>query len=280
MRIFRILNNNAVVVIDGPKEKIVMGNGIAFQNRKNDIIPKEKIEKIFVLHEQSSEKFQQLLATLPEKHIDLAEKIISYAEGYLKAPLNDHIHIALTDHLSFALERIEQGFAIQNKLTNEIKLLYKKEFEIGLWAKEEIKKEIGVDIPLDEVAHIALHIHTAKLGGHSMNDSLEKASILRDFIEQVEKTMEVDIEESSINYQRLITHLLFALNRIEQGSEFEPIDQDMLNLIKIKYRTAYECSKSVAEYLNKEYGIQFPPSEIAYISLHIQRLGKNQKNIL
>jgi beta-glucoside operon transcriptional antiterminator len=41
MRIFRILNNNAVVVIDGPKEKIVMGNGIAFQKRKNDIIPKE-----------------------------------------------------------------------------------------------------------------------------------------------------------------------------------------------------------------------------------------------
>ncbi|WP_431308957.1 PRD domain-containing protein [Halalkalibacter lacteus] len=272
MRIFRILNNNAVVVIDGPNEKIVMGNGIAFQKRKNDIIPKGKIEKIFVLHEQSSEKFQQLLATLPETHIDLAEKIISYAEGHLKEPLNDHIHIALTDHLSFALERLEQGFTIQNKLTNEIKLLYKKEFEIGFWAKEEIKKDLGVEIPLDEVAHIALHIHTAKIGGHSMSDSMEKATILRDFIEQVETTMKVKIEESSINYQRLITHLRFAINRIEQGSEFDPIDEDMLNLIKLKYQTAYECSEAVAEYLYNEYGITFPESEIAYISLHIQRL--------
>jgi beta-glucoside operon transcriptional antiterminator len=274
MRIFRILNNNAVVVIDGPKEKIVMGNGIAFQKRKNDIIPKEKIEKIFLLHEESSEKFQQLLATLPETHIDLAEKIISYAEGHLKEPLNDHIHIALTDHLSFALERLDQGFTIQNKLTNEIKLLYKKEFEIALWAKEEIKKDLGVEIPLDEVAHIALHIHTAKLGGHSMSDSMTKATILRDFIEQVEKKMEVEIEESSINYQRLITHLRFALNRIEQGSGFEPIDEDMLNLIKEKYQSAYECSKSVVDYLHKEYGITFPQSEVAYISLHIQRLVK------
>ncbi len=274
MRIFRILNNNAVVVIDGPNEKIVMGNGIAFQKRKNDVIPKDKIEKIFVLHEQSSEKFQQLLATLPEAHINLAEKIISYAEGHLKEPLNDHIHVALTDHLSFALERLDQGFTIQNKLTNEIKLLYKKEFEIGLWAKEEIKRDLGVDIPLDEVAHIALHIHTAKLGGHSMSDSMTKATILRDFIEKVEQTMAIEIEESSINYQRLITHLRFALNRIEQGSEFEPIDEDMLNLIKIKYQTAYECSQSVAQYLNEEYGISFPPSEIAYISLHIQRLMK------
>lgn len=276
MRIFRILNNNAVVVIDGPQEKIVMGNGIAFQKRKNDIIPKDKIEKIFLLHEQSSEKFQQLLTTLPEKHIELAEQIISYAEGYLEEPLHDHIHIALTDHLSFAIERIEQGIPIQNKLTNEIKLLYKKEFEIGLWAREAIKKELAVDIPVDEVAHIALHIHTAKLGGHSMGESLEKATILRDFVEQIERIMKIKIEETSINYQRLMTHLRFALNRMEQGNDFEPIDPDMYQLIKDKYELAYNCASHVTSYLGEEYGLTFPPSEIAYISLHIQRLVKEK----
>ncbi|KGA95740.1 levansucrase [Alkalihalobacillus alcalophilus ATCC 27647 = CGMCC 1.3604] len=272
MRIFRVLNNNAVVVLEGKKEKIVFGNGIAFQKKKNDIIPKEKIEKVFLLHEQSSAKFQQILATLPEEHIELAEKVISYAEGYLQEPLHDHIHIALTDHLSFALERIKQGLAIQNKLTNEIKFLYKKEFEIGLWAKEEIKKELDVVIPLDEVAHIALHLHTAKLGGHSMMESLEKATILRDFVEQVENILKINIEESSINYQRLITHLRFALNRIEIKKEFEPIDHDMLSLIKDKYEAAYGCAKAAVEFLEQEYGIRFPESEVAYISLHIQRL--------
>ncbi|WP_158736947.1 PRD domain-containing protein [Alteribacillus sp. YIM 98480] len=272
MRIFRILNNNAVVVIDGPQEKIVMGKGIAFQKRKNDIIPQHKIEKIFVLHKQSSEKFQQLLATLPEKHIDMAERIISYAEGHLKVPLNDHIHIALTDHLSFALERLEQGFAIQNKLTNEIKFLYKKEFEVGLWAKDELKKELGIDIPLDEAAHIALHVHTAKLDSPSMSEALETATILRDFIEQVETFADITIEESSINYQRLVTHIRFALHRLEQEQSFEPIDEDMLALIKEKYQQAYQCSKSAASFLKETYHIDFPPSEVGYIALHIQRL--------
>ncbi|EDL64108.1 CAT RNA binding domain-containing protein, partial [Bacillus sp. SG-1] len=77
MRIFRVLNNNAVVVIDGPQEKIVMGSGIAFQKKRNDIVPKDKIEKIFVLRESSSEKFQQLLSTLPESYVEVAEDIIS-----------------------------------------------------------------------------------------------------------------------------------------------------------------------------------------------------------
>ncbi|UXH43727.1 PRD domain-containing protein [Rossellomorea vietnamensis] len=274
MRIFRILNNNAVVVVDGPQEKIVMGSGIAFQKKRNDIIPKNKIEKIFVLHEQSSEKFQQLLATLPEEHIEIAENIISYAEGHLNAPLSDHIHIALTDHLSFALERLEQGIPIQNKLLNEIKLLYKKEYEVGIWAKAEIMEKLGIEIPDDEAAHIALHIHTAKMDAPSMSESLKQATVLRDFVEQVESILSIEVEESSINYQRLITHLRFALNRIEQGDQFDPIDEDMLDLIKVKYVRAYECSEQIAGYLEKEYGIEFPSSEVAYIALHIQRLLK------
>ncbi|MCA1064882.1 PRD domain-containing protein [Rossellomorea sp. AcN35-11] len=274
MRIFRILNNNAVVVVDGPQEKIVMGSGIAFQKKRNDVIPKNKIEKIFVLHEQSSEKFQQLLATLPEDHIEMAERIISYAEGHLHAPLSDHIHIALTDHLSFALERLQQGIPIQNKLLNEIKLLYKKEYEVGLWAKEEIKKKLGIDIPYDEAAHIALHIHTAKMDAPSMSESLKHATIMRDFVEHVESILSIEVEESSINYQRLITHLRFALSRIEEGDQFDPIDEDMLQLIQMKYVKAYECSKQITGHLHEEYGIDFPPSEVAYIALHIQRLLK------
>ncbi|MFC5711760.1 PRD domain-containing protein [Thalassorhabdus alkalitolerans] len=274
MRIFRILNNNAVVVVDGPQEKIVMGNGIAFQKRKNDIIPKDKIEKVFLLQENTSEKFQQLLTTLPETHIELAERIISYAEGHLEVPLNDHIHIALTDHLSFALERLSEGIPIKNKLTSEIKLLYKKEFEVGVWAKEEIKKELGIEIPDDEAAHIALHIHTAKPENATMSDTMKQATVIHDFIAQVENEMNLEIDEESINYQRLITHLRFALNRMEQGSEFEPVEKEMAELIKEKYEKAYHCAKIAAEYLKKEYGITFPSSEIAYLSLHLQRLKK------
>ncbi|WP_078550148.1 PRD domain-containing protein [Litchfieldia alkalitelluris] len=276
MRIFKILNNNAVVAIDGYQEKIVMGPGIAFQKKRNDIIPKDKIEKIFILHDQSSEKFQQLLMALPEQHIELAERIISYAEGYLQAPLHDHIHIALTDHLSFALQRIEQGLTIHNKLVNEIKLLYQKEFEIGIWAKEEIKKELNIDIPIDEVAHIALHIHTAKLDSPAMSESLKQATILHDFVRKIEAYLDIEIEESSINYQRIITHLRFALKRMEEEGHSDPIDDSMVEVIKTKYPKAFECSELATNSLEKEYSVKLPDSEVAYIALHIQRLINNE----
>jgi len=43
MRINRILNNNVVVVKEGDEEIIVMGSGIAFGKKKNDVIVVDKV---------------------------------------------------------------------------------------------------------------------------------------------------------------------------------------------------------------------------------------------
>nr|AAB38977.1 transcription antiterminator [Geobacillus stearothermophilus] len=273
LRIHKILNKNAVVVLDDGKEKIVMGAGIAFQKRKNDIIPPAKIEKIFVMEEEN-EKFQQLLRTLPEEYIEIAEEIISYAEGKLQAPLNNHIHIALTDHLSFAIERLKQGYRIQNKLLNEIKVLYKTEYEIGLWAKQLIQERLGIEIPDDEAAHIALHIHTAKMDAASMNKTLRQTTLIREMIDIIQAELDIPIDEDSISYQRLLTHLRFAINRIENGELLHSMDEEMLALIQTKYGKEFACAQKMAEHAKGEYGLEFPDAELAYIALHIQRLRK------
>ncbi|MGG4489449.1 PRD domain-containing protein [Metabacillus idriensis] len=272
MRIYKILNNNAAVVLDNQQEKIVMGPGIAFQKSKNDIIPAGKIEKIFVMREEN-EKFQQLLQMVPEDHVELAEEIISYAEGRLMSPLSNHIHIALTDHLSFAIERIQQGYQIQNKLLNEIKVLYKKEFEIGQWAIQKVQEKLGITLPEDEAGHIALHIHTAKLDSADMTVTLKHTSIIKESISIIEEHFGLKLSENSISYQRLLTHLRFALNRLEQDEEFHVMDTDMLSLIQEKYKFSYQCSIKIADYLSEEYNLHFPESEIGYITLHIQRLS-------
>ncbi|MGD6993324.1 PRD domain-containing protein [Sutcliffiella horikoshii] len=271
MRISKVLNNNSVVVKEDDQEKIVMGLGVGFQKRKNDLIDRSKIEKIFVMKEES-DKFQELLSTLPVEHIDVAEEIISYAEGQLMVPLSNHIHISLTDHLSFAIERLEKGYTIQNKLLNEIRVLYKPEFEIGQWAQGLIKERLGVSIPDDEVGHIALHLHTAKMGSKSMENTMQLASIIRDAIEIIEKEFNVVIEETSINYQRLLTHLRFAINRVKEGEPFHSMDPEMLELFQMKFAKAFGTAQKIADFLEAEYSIHFPLSEVGYITLHIQRL--------
>lgn len=276
LKIYKVLNNNAAIIKEDGQEKIVMGPGIAFQKGKNDTIPRNKVEKIFTIHEEN-EKFKQILETLPEEHIEAAEEIISYAEGRLSAPLSDHIHIALVDHLSFAIERIRKGFVIQNKLLNEIKALYKKEYEIGLWAIDLVKEKLKVELPDDEAGYIALHIHTAKMDAENMQKTLKYTNIIKELIEKIECCFNQKIDENSISYQRLVTHLRYAINRLESNEAFHVMDDDMLYFIRKKYPESYQCAAGLADYVKTEYDLHLPESEVGYITLHVQRLNDSYR---
>lgn len=269
MKIKKILNNNAVVVSDNNEEKIAIGAGIAFQKKKNDLVNPNKIEKLFVMKE--NEKFQQLLLQIPEEHFAISEEIITYAEDTLGVKLHDHIHIGLTDHLSFAIERAKDGINLKNKLFNEIKILYKKEFDIGMWAIKFIEKRTNINMPVDEAAYIALHIHTAKPQAGDMKQTLRQTAIIGEMIGTIKNCLNIKIEEDDLSYQRLMTHLRFAMSRISY--EQHPImDDEMLTMLKNKFPISYSCAQKVADYLSKNHNLHLPEQELGYITIHIERL--------
>lgn len=271
MRITKILNNNAVIIIDNNQEKIAIGSGIGFNKKKNDLVQPKKIEKLFILKE--NEKLQQLLLRLPEEHFILAEEIIDYAEKYLNTELNDHVRIGLTDHLSFAIERESEGIHLKNKLLQEIKVLYQKEFEIGLWALDHIQKKLGITMPVDEAAFIALHIHTMKVQGGDLHETVRQTAMVRDMVNTIKSTLKIDIEEDDIAYERLITHLRFALIR-NRDHKAHTMDKEMFEMIIDKFKLSYQCAVTVAKNLAEQHGVKLPDEELGYITLHIERLRK------
>ncbi|CAM3895234.1 PRD domain-containing protein [Lederbergia lenta] len=271
MKITKILNNNAVIVIDDQQEKIAIGAGIAFHKKKNDIVNVHKIEKLFVMKE--NKKLQQLLNRIPEEHFTISEEVITYAEDYIGTKLNEHIHVALTDHLSFAIERATEGIHLKNKLLHEIKILYKPEFEIGLWAIKHIKEKLSVEMPVDEAAFIALHIHTMKLQGGDLRQTVRHTTIVRDMVQTIKSYLNIEVEEDDISYQRLITHLRFALTRMNHY-ELHTMDEEMLGMIKKKFPLSYSCATEIAKNLSKVHGVDLPDEELGYITLHIERLRK------
>jgi beta-glucoside operon transcriptional antiterminator len=271
MKIKKILNNNAVVVADGQEEKIAIGAGIAFEKKKNDIVNIHKIEKIFVMKE--NEKLHQLLTRIPEEHFIISEEIISYAEEYIGTKLNEHIHIVLTDHISFAIERELEGIHLKNKLLHEIKILYKREYEVGLWAIHHIKEKININMSVDEAAFIALHIHTMKLQGGDIKQTVRQTTMVRVMVQRIMEILKMTVNEDDISYHRLVTHLRFALFRINQF-EHHAMDDEMLAMIKRKFPHSYSCASSVAKELFLDYGVVLPDQELGYITLHIERLRK------
>lgn len=223
---------------------------------------------------RENDKLAQLLSRIPEEHFSISEKIITYAEKKMGTKLNEHIHIVLTDHLSFAIERTREGVYIQNKLMPEIKALYMKEFEIGLWALDYINQACQIELPKDEAAFIALHLHTMKPQGGDLSEIVRQTTIVRDLVKLIKKQLALDLKEDSVSYQRLITHLRFTLQRLGQD-ELHTMDEEMLAMIQRKFPVSYHHVLQIARNLRSKHGIKLPQHELGYITLHLERLQKS-----
>ena len=74
--------------------------------------------------ENTAQKLSDLLLEIPQEHVRIANLIIDYAKQTLDKELSDNIYISITDHISFALERMEKGMPLKNALLWEIKKYY------------------------------------------------------------------------------------------------------------------------------------------------------------
>ena len=273
MKIKKILNQNAVLVDDQGEEKIAIGKGIGFDKKRNDLLLSRDIERLFVLEPEGQMKLQTLLSQIDEKYLFAAEKIIDHAEILLMEKLNEHLLIILTDHIAFAAQNIKDGIILRNKLLPEIEILYREEFTIAQWAVDYLTKTIGIPYTYDQAGYIAIHIHSARSGEQDNHRSIREVTIVSDIIQLIEKELSVNLhaEEMALNYSRLVNHLRLLLQRYH-NQQYATLDNEIVQLVKLKYPESYQIAKQVRVLLIKNYQLSTTTEELGYLAIHIERL--------
>ena len=273
MIINKVLNNNVVTIIsENGEEAVVMGRGLAFQKKKGDEIDESKIEKIFVLENKSiNEKLLTLVNDIPAKYLEIAEDIIKYAENKLSTKLNENIYLTLTDHISFAISRVEKNLEIKNAMLWDIKRLHKDEFAVGIHALRVIKENLNVELPEDEAASIAMHILNGELD-QEMPEIVDMIKLIEEILKMVKYHFNIEFDEDSINYYRFVTHLKFFTQRLSSGRYYEDNDNDLFDMIKLKYPKSYECTKRIEGFVKQKYNTQLTKEEMLYLIIHTARV--------
>lgn len=285
MKIKKVYNNNVVLAQrENETEMVVMGCGIAFQKKAGDTIDSEAIEKTFVLKGQNDhelyEKLAELLKDVPVQYVELSEKIITFAKSVLPNKIDNYIYIALTDHINFAIARHQQGIQLKNVLLWEIKKFYKQEFAVALKALEMIEEDIGLHFEEDEAGFIAMHFVNSQASNENMASVVAVTKMVNSVLNIVKFHFQMDLDETSINYERFITHLrFFALRflRKERGEEEERVDQFLYEQVQRKYSEAFRCCQKVEAYLKNTLDWEVTNDEKVFLTLHIHRVTNRQK---
>ena len=270
----KVINNNIISAYEkSGAEVIVMGRGIGFKKKQGEVVPADQISKIFRIKSRTlTEQFKELLANMPLERVRISDEIISHAKDHLKLKLNQSIYVTLTDHINFAIERVSQGIEPQNALLWEIKRFYPQEFQLGIYASELIHDRLGILLPEDEAGFIALHFVNAEYGT-DIRDAVKFPDQMQAIVDIVEHDLGIMLDESSLHYERFVTHIKFLIQRIYRKELLSSEDRELSLMMQRKYPREYQCSVKVAEYIMKATGSRLSEEEIMYLSVHIRRVS-------
>ena len=266
----KVYNNNAVATVypDG-REAILVGSGIGFGRRPGDAIDEKKIQKVYFIQDDLQTRFLQLLKDARPETLQAAEDILNYARSQ-GLELKNQLILSLTDHICFALERLEQGISLPYLMLSETRLLYPKEFEIGCWALERIHTLCGVTLPQYEAGYIALQLASAEMNGEDAYDSLKLVSGVTEIIKE---TYGIELNPNDLDTIRLTTHLKFLAQRILRRSQWNDDDMDSLyQMLLFRHSKNRDCIARIGAYIRNHFSYELNLQEKVYLMIHISKI--------
>lgn len=274
MRVVKVLNTSIVLAKrNDNKEVIAMGKGIGFRSRPGDMINENEIEKVYIVeNEGMSSDMTALMRETPEEYLILADEIISYAKQVLSRDLSENLYFSLTDHLHMAAKRFKSNITIQNRMLWEVQKFYPQEFLIGKQALKFIKDKLGLDLPEEEAANIAFHLVNAQQTEQNMSQVMMMTTTVKDILNIIRIHYGIELDTSSINYSRFLTHLQFFVQRLLENTMLESKDDELLERISSKYPEEHNCVSKINNYIGAKFERFMSNEERLYLIIHISRV--------
>jgi transcriptional antiterminator len=273
----KVLNNNVLIARHSVYDEVVLiGKGIGFNRKPNEPIESVQAEKLFVLKDEKEKK--NYIKLLPYLEDDLQKVIISAIQLIKEkttANLNEHIHVALTDHLMFTVSRLSQGMEIRNPFLVETKTLYPREYELAREVLELFREKVSVELPEGEAGFIALHIHSA-LTDKEISEVNQHSRLVTDLVNMIEEQLDITIDKESVDYMRLVRHLRFAIERVKNQEKVEEPEK-IASLLKEEYPLCYNLSWKLIKVMQQTLKQPVFDAEAVYLTMHLQRLQKKIK---
>lgn len=258
-------------------EWVLLGKGIGFGKQAGDQIEISQIDRRFkaqvdgVTHQNPPE----MLANIDPTILQLASMISEHAANFLEIRFSNYNYLALADHIAFAIKRAQTTDDYPKDFRWEVQRLYPKEYQAAQQALVLIKDRLGVQLPISELTFFTYHFVSAQSSGTLVADTVEMTSLINRIVEIISYHFQKQIDTSSLNYARFMTHLrYFVIRQMHHEQNGEEIDPMIGEVVRNKYPKAYAATQKIATYLEQTKNWQISSSERMYLTLHVWRLTR------
>ncbi len=269
-RITKVLNHNAVIAVDeDAKEYLIMEKGIGFGKKIAERIDAGEMSSIYSLQNTTERgEAEAIVKQVDPACLEVADAILTEAEKNF-GKVDRKILFSLADHLQFAIDRMKKDEKIRNPMTDDIKVLFHAEYKTAETAIKVVKEAFGVDITDDEVGYLALHVHSA-IDDESVSQAMQIAQSVNECIAAIKNRANIQLETTSLGYNRLMNHIRYMLIRMTTG---EKLQLDINDYMKEKFPETFEIAHGICDEMSASFRRDYQEAEIGYLAMHIERVG-------
>ena len=274
MKVIRCINNNVAICLDSTgKEVVAFGKGIGFKKPSYDV----ELSQIDRVYYNIDNSYISMINELPEDIIEISSIIVEKARESINNLSNANVVITLADHIDFCIKRYKKGIDVNMSLALDVEQLYEKEWQVGLYGINLIKKRLGVNLPKKEAAYIALHILNAE-GNENNSASDENTDIISKITRIVEQSFNIVVDERDFNYSRFVSHIHYLIKRSKKTTTLSTSNIKLFETVKQQYPKVYECVCVIADLLKDSYHMTLSQEELLYLMLHVNRLCTREES--
>lgn len=262
-RIIKVLNNNAILALDQEKKReiILLGNGIGFGKHPGEEIKMIQSAKIYTLVTKKKQTSAlKVVNGIKPVYLEATGRILEEAERVFEKVSHDSL-LPLADHIALAAKRAEEKMQIPNPFTPDIKVLFEKEYKVALKGREIIREMTGAEISDDEVGFISLHIHSAR-SDEKVSETLDNTRLINEGIRMIEEYFQIDLEQDSLGYNRMMSHIYYMLVRTRKG---EQVKADLNDFVQVKYPKEFAAAEKICAWIEQELKKEVRIEEIGFL---------------
>jgi transcriptional antiterminator len=267
--ILKVYNNNVVLAKQNNEEVVLLSKGIGFGKRQGQkILENDSIEKVFYNSQLESEDLNLTQIKKRKKEIEgVIKQIINIAETRM-GKLNENTEKALTEHIDFAIERLNMGLIIENPFINEIISLYPCEYEIAELIENLIEEHLGIKIGEEEKGFITLHLYSAK-ANKSIKETMKITRVYKECIAIIENEYKCTVDLTS-SASKMFLRALKGFIQVA-GSE-KKLHMPIKKYVSVMMRDTYWVAEKISKLIEKENGLHFSADIVSYLAIEIEKL--------
>ncbi|MEG6570549.1 sigma 54-interacting transcriptional regulator [Thermoanaerobacterium thermosaccharolyticum] len=110
------------------------------------------------INEAKRYNLEELYKVVDKRIVDIVDNFLNHARKILKRDFSEKTLYGLSMHVASSIERILSGKKIENHQLDDIKRIYKDEFEVSKELKKLIEREFDIEVPEDEVGFITMFL--------------------------------------------------------------------------------------------------------------------------